>query len=94
MRVSEYGVGESEEVPEIEESRADDERLSEIREMLRQHLEFITKLGIQVKDLDTGLIDFPTMRDGEEVLLCWRLGEPNIACWHTYEDGYMGRRPI
>jgi len=75
-------------------SKGDEERIAEIREQLPQHLELITRLGIQVKDLNTGLIDFPTMRDGEEVLLCWRLGEPAIAYWHTYEEGYLGRRPI
>jgi hypothetical protein len=52
-------------------------------------------LGIQLKDLDMGLIDFPARRaNNEEVLLCWRLGEPRIAYWHSLEGGFMGRRPI
>lgn len=54
----------------------------------------IVARGIQVKDLDTGLLDFPSLRDGEEVLLCWRLGEDEVAWWHRPEDGFAGRRPL
>jgi hypothetical protein len=50
--------------------------------------------GAQVKDVDTGLIDFPALREGEVVLLCWRLGEDEIAYWHRVEDGFAGRRPL
>jgi hypothetical protein len=50
--------------------------------------------GAQVKDLDEGLIDFPARRRGETVLLCWRLGEDEIAWWHGVEDGFAGRRPL
>jgi hypothetical protein len=51
-------------------------------------------LGVQVKDLDTGLVDFPARRGDEEVLLCWQLGEPEVAWWHGPEDGFAGRRPL
>jgi hypothetical protein len=54
----------------------------------------LTDLGVQVKDLDTGLVDFPSFRDGEEVLLCWQLGEDEIAWWHTLDGGFAGRRPL
>jgi hypothetical protein len=54
----------------------------------------IVARGIQVKDLDTGLLDFPSFRDGEEVLLCWRVGEEEVAWWHRPEDGFAGRRPL
>jgi hypothetical protein len=54
----------------------------------------ITALGVQVKDLDEGLVDFPALRRGETVLLCWRLGEDEIAYWHRVEDGFAGRRPL
>lgn len=54
----------------------------------------ITSHGAQVKDLDTGLIDFPALRHGETVLLCWQLGEDEIAWWHRIEDGFAGRRPL
>jgi hypothetical protein len=50
--------------------------------------------GAEVKDLDTGLIDFPALRNGETVLLCWQLGEAEIAFWHRPEDGFAGRRPL
>ena len=54
----------------------------------------IASHGAQVKDLDTGLIDFPALRHGETVLLCWQLGEDEIAWWHGVEDGFAGRRPL
>jgi hypothetical protein len=54
----------------------------------------LTELGVQVKDLDSGLIDFPSQRDDEEILLCWRLGEDEIRWWHTLEGGFAGRRPL
>ena len=50
--------------------------------------------GAEVKDLDTGLIDFPARHRGETVLLCWQLGEDEIAWWHSVEDGFAGRRPL
>jgi hypothetical protein len=50
--------------------------------------------GAQVKDLDSGLIDFPTLHRGETVLLCWQLGEDEIAWWHSVDDGFAGRRPL
>jgi hypothetical protein len=61
---------------------------------LARTLEQIQSLGVVVKDLDSGLVDFPSVRDGEDVLLCWQLGEDEVAFWHRYEDGYAGRRPI
>jgi hypothetical protein len=54
----------------------------------------IGRHGAQVKDVDTGLIDFPALRGGETVLLCWRLGEDEIGYWHRLEDGFAGRRPL
>ncbi len=54
----------------------------------------INALGVLVKDLDTGLIDFLALRQGEEVYLCWRLGEEGIGWWHEIEAGFLGRQPI
>jgi hypothetical protein len=51
-------------------------------------------LGCLVKDLDTGLVDFLSLREGEPVFLCWQLGEPRITHWHTVEGGFAGRQPI
>jgi hypothetical protein len=61
---------------------------------LARTLEEIQSLGAIVKDLDSGLVDFPSVRDGEDVLLCWQLGEDEVGFWHGYEDGFAGRRPI
>jgi len=54
----------------------------------------ITSHGAEVKDLDTGLVDFPALHRGETVLLCWQLGEDEIAWWHRVDDGFAGRRPL
>jgi hypothetical protein len=50
--------------------------------------------GAIVKDPDTGLVDFPARLAGEEVLLCWRLGEEQVAYWHGLEEGFAGRKPL
>jgi hypothetical protein len=54
----------------------------------------INEYGAEVKDVDTGLIDFPALLNGETVLLCWQLGEDEIAFWHRTDDGFAGRRPL
>jgi hypothetical protein len=51
-------------------------------------------IGVAVKDLDTGLLDFPALRDGEEIELCWRVGEADVAHWHRVGEGFPGRKPI
>jgi len=51
-------------------------------------------MEIVLRDLDRGLVDFPSLRDGEEVLLCWRLGEEEIGFWHSLHEGFSGRRPL
>jgi hypothetical protein len=54
----------------------------------------VQAVGVLIKDLDSGLIDFPAKRDGEDILLCWQLGEDEVAFWHGLEDGYAGRQPL
>jgi len=54
----------------------------------------IQGLGAIVKDLGEGLVDFPWLRDGEEVFLCWRVGEEEIGFWHPVDEGFSGRRPL
>jgi hypothetical protein len=54
----------------------------------------IDAIGVQVKDLETGLLDFPCNLDGEVVLLCWKMGEPRIDYWHSVEAGFRGRQPL
>ena len=51
-------------------------------------------LGCQLKGLQPPLVDFPAEIGGKPVLLCWRLGEPSVAHYHGYDDGYAGRRPL
>jgi hypothetical protein len=65
-----------------------------IARRLARLVDEITSHGAQVKDLDSGLIDFPALHHGETVLLCWQLGEDEIAWWHRIEDGFAGRRPL
>jgi hypothetical protein len=57
-------------------------------------VEELQSLGVLVKDLDEGLVDFPALRGDEEVLLCWRLGEEDIGFWHPADEGFAGRRPL
>lgn len=55
----------------------------------------ISAVDVIIKDIDTGIIDFPSIRiNGEEVYLCYQLGEPEIQYWHKIEDGFRGRRPL
>jgi hypothetical protein len=63
-------------------------------QVAKDTLSEINAIGVQVKDLDIGLLDFPCKVDGEIVLLCWKMGEPTISHWHSTEEGYAGRRPI
>ncbi|MFD2169347.1 DUF2203 domain-containing protein [Tumebacillus lipolyticus] len=58
--------------------------------LLRQ----IQSTGVEIKDIDTGLCDFYSIQNGEEVLLCWRLGEPEILYWHGVYEGFIGRKPL
>jgi hypothetical protein len=62
--------------------------------VLKAAMERIEEIGCQVKDLETGLIDFPTLYRDQEVYLCWKLGEASISFWHHIEDGFRGRQPI
>ena len=54
----------------------------------------ISATGVQVKDLDVGLLDFPCQVDGEIILLCWKSGEKEITHWHSTQEGFAGRKPI
>ncbi len=54
----------------------------------------VDELGVILRDPDTGLVDFASVRDGEQIYLCWRLGEERIAFWHPRDTGFMGRRPL
>ncbi|HEY7347521.1 MAG TPA: DUF2203 domain-containing protein [Ktedonobacterales bacterium] len=64
--------------------------LEEVNRLIRR----IYAFGCQLKDPAMGLIDFPTLRDGREILLCWRLGEEGIHWWHETTTGFQGRQPL
>jgi hypothetical protein len=100
----EVGVGLSELARRIYLSggmRVDSEKVAKQRaEMegqllrVRESIAEIDSIGVQVKDLEAGLLDFPCRLDDEVVLLCWRMGETAIEHWHTVEQGFQGRQPV
>lgn len=57
-------------------------------------IERLTEWEIELRDVATGLVDFPSLVEGDEAWLCWRLGEPEVAYWHPKDEGFDGRRPI
>lgn len=61
---------------------------------LEAGIKAILALGVQIKDVDSGLVDFLGTRDGREIYLCWRYGEDDIAFWHDLDAGFAGRQPI
>ena len=50
--------------------------------------------GVQVKDMDEGLVDFPARHAGRDILLCWKVGEPAVSYWHGLDEGFAGRKPL
>jgi hypothetical protein len=71
-----------------------DMELEQAAAELAQCIERIQAAGVLIKDLDRGLLDFPALREGEEILLCWHVGEQDIAYWHGTEEGFAGRKPL
>jgi hypothetical protein len=61
---------------------------------IKDSIHEIDAIGVQVKDLDMGLLDFPCVVKGETILLCWKLGEQGITHWHGLQEGFSGRKPI
>ena len=75
--------------------RLSKDALDELMVKIRALIAEAEGLGCEVKDPSSGLIDFRSLRDGEVVYLCWRLGEgDHIEFWHTLTDGFAGRRPL
>jgi hypothetical protein len=68
--------------------------LSDYSQMVARGLARLQAMGILLKDLERGLIDFPHQRDGREVYLCWKYGEERIDYWHETDSGYSGRQPL
>ena len=61
---------------------------------VKESIAEIDSIGVQVKDIESGLLDFPCRLDDQVVLLCWRMGETSIEHWHTVESGFQGRQPL
>ena len=75
----------------IEDKRKELDALETLLDTLNQS---VADRGILLKDPDRGLVDFPTLREGREVYLCWLLGEPTIEFWHDIDAGFAGRQPL
>ena len=65
-----------------------------LQEVLQQGIGRLSEWGIELKDLEAGLVDFPALREGRTVFLCWQLGEPEVAYWHETTTGFAGRQPL
>jgi hypothetical protein len=85
------GGGGARERPEVRRPKA---LFRAYYQALAEELARVSELGGEVKDLDSGLVDFPGRRGDEDILLCWKLGEKRIGFWHTADSGFAGRRPI
>lgn len=79
----------------------DDRRLDELQRARREAVATLQRivaqvqeLGVELKGLDDALVDFPSLRSGRVVYLCWKLDEPEIAWWHPVETGFAGRQPL
>jgi hypothetical protein len=63
-------------------------------ESLRALVDHLDSFGVVLRDLDAGLVDIPTVRDGDRAWLCWRLEDPDVEWWHTTLEGFSSRRPL
>jgi hypothetical protein len=88
MRAQQNGHGENTNVfsPEYD--------LRKIHEEMAERLRYLQELGVHLKDIENGIVDFPTRMGGRDVYLCWRLGEERVSHWHDMESGYAGRQPL
>lgn len=70
------------------------QRMSALTDHIENCIAELGEIGCQLKDAETGLIDFPGEIDGDPILLCWRLGEPRVEYWHDEVEGFAGRKPL
>ena len=77
-----------------QEPRTLEEEFRQEGEAVARAVEQLERLGVLVKDLDRGLVDFPALRGDEDVLLCWQVGEDEVAYWHGVDEGFAGRKPL
>lgn len=69
-------------------------QLDALRSDMGDRIDELEDIGLKVRDLEFGMVDFPADRFGENVLLCWVYGEPEVSYWHSLAEGYMGRRAV
>jgi len=74
--------------------RAAAEAIQRAADGIDECVRILDDAGVQVKSLEEGLLDFPSERDGEDVLLCWKVGEERVAFWHRIDEGFAGRKPL
>ncbi len=76
------------------EDTAISQAISQAEHALRTSAQRLQEWELEMKDLQSGLVDFPALLDGRTVLLCWQLGEPQVGYWHEITTGFAGRRPV
>ena len=72
----------------------DDTEMTSAMKKLEGEVKKLEEMGCVLRDMSTGLVDFPAVRLGERVWLCWKLGEDHVGFWHTRHEGYAGRKPV
>lgn len=92
LRVATHGADAAN--PDALELRRAGEALQQLGATIGEGLGALRELGVVVKDLDSGLCDFYSLKGDRLVFLCWRVGEPEVGHWHALDDGFAGRRPL
>ena len=72
----------------------DDAEMARVMEKLEKEVRKLEELGCLLRDMSMGLVDFPAVRLGERVWLCWKLGEEHVKFWHTRHEGFAGRKSV
>jgi hypothetical protein len=72
----------------------DDDEMTDAMERMEKEIKKLEELGCLLKDMSSGLVDFPAVRLGTRVWLCWKLTEERVAYWHTRDEGFAGRKPV
>jgi hypothetical protein len=76
------------------DAKTDDDAITEVMQRLEKEIQKLEELGCLLKDMDSGLVDFPAVRLGTRVWLCWKMDEKDVSFWHGLNDGFAGRKPI
>ena len=76
------------------DAKTEDDAMSQAMEALEKEIQKLEDLGCVLKDMTTGLVDFPAVRLGTRVWLCWKLGEDDVRFWHGLHEGFAGRKPV